>query len=222
MLVLMEAHQPCKLKERIRVPYTPPFKSINNNMRNFDKEYSRLIKEAVNFDPEMVKAANSTSRTLGAVGAKAVVPRVVEKIAAPGQEILDFGAGKDAAHALRLRDQNGLNVVAYDFGSNISDIHDPNALSKQYDIIYASNVLNVQGSEEMLNNTLQQIRNSLKQGGTFVYNLPKTPRYGAYTDKPPREQDQFLVDRVNEIFGGQTVRLNKLIGSGTPVYGTTI
>jgi len=176
------------------------------------------------FDSEQMAAANKTSRNSPAVGAKAVVPRAVLKIANKNHSILDFGAGKDAAHASALRN-GGFNVVAYDFGSNVSDgIHDANALLNQYDIVYASNVLNTQGSEAMLLKTLTQIRKSLGNGGKFIFNFPKSPRYGAYTDYPSnKEATQYLIRAVTKIFGSKNIQdVKKSIGTTTPVYVITV
>ena len=131
-------------------------------------------------DPAHIAAANRTSRNLGAVGAKAITPRHVEATSDKGEHILDFGAGKDAAHAQRLR-QSGFNVTAHEFGANVRPgIHDPNALSRKYHTVYASNVINTQGDHEMLGNTLDQIANATHPHGRAVLNLPSEPRYGAW------------------------------------------
>ena len=147
------------------------------------------------FDPKAVEVANKTSRNLGAIGAKAVVPRVVRELANKKDRILDFGAGKSAAHAANLR-EDGFNVVAYDFGSNVNpEIHDPNALEHgPYDLVYASNVLNVQSSIQMLTMTLRQIRSAMAPGGIFVGNFPKEPRKMDATS-------QEVADVIKSVFG---------------------
>jgi hypothetical protein len=104
------------------------------------------------------------------------VPRVVGEMAKPGMTILDFGAGKEAIHVHMLR-AKGLDVTAYDFGANVRlGLHDPDALSRQYDLVYASNVLNVQSSLEMLHGTVAQIAGATKDEGHVVVNLPREPR----------------------------------------------
>ncbi len=140
---------------------------------------SSALKEE--FDPEAIKIANSTSRNSGAVGAKAITPRYVQSVAKKDHKILDFGSGKDAAHAKRLRDE-GLDVTAHEFGSNQNENHDPDALKRQYDHVYASNVLNVQSSKEMLGKTLDQIHGAVKKGGAFTGNFPESPRKAADID----------------------------------------
>ena len=98
---------------------------------------------------EDIKVANLTSRNKGAVGEQAIVPKWIEENVNKKSSILDYGAGKSAQHTERLSNE-GYNVTAYEFGDNVNpNIHDVNALDKKYDVVYASNVLNVQNSEEI-------------------------------------------------------------------------
>lgn len=128
------------------------------------------------FNKEEILIANKTSRASGAVGAKAITPRQVAIVAKPTDTILDFGAGKAAAHTKALKEL-GLNVTAYEFGDNVVEgLHDANALSKKYDIVYASNVLNVQSSESMLRKTLEQIKSASQENGKVIFNYPQSPR----------------------------------------------
>lgn len=136
------------------------------------------------FTEKEIKEANKTSRSNGASAInsdgtiRAIVPNFIYKNIEEYRDktILDFGAGKEAIHTKWLRD-NGLNVTAYDFGENcINEIHDKNALDKRYDVIFASNVLNVQSSDTMMNATLYQIYKTLKKGGKFIFNYPSSPR----------------------------------------------
>lgn len=129
------------------------------------------------YTDDEISIANKTSRSSGSVSGKALVPRYVEANVDKGASILDFGAGKDAIHSKRLKDSGYENITAYDFGANSKDgIHDPNALSKKYDCVFASNVLNVQSSMPMLTKTLDSIRKAVKSGGIFVGNFPASPR----------------------------------------------
>lgn len=134
------------------------------------------------FTEQEIKIANMTSRANGASARnkdgsiRAIVPKYVAEHMNKTDSILDFGAGKDAAHTKWLREE-GFNVTAYDFGNNcIEGIHDKNALSKQYKVIMCSNVINVQSSMEMLVATLRQINDSLEPGGILVMNYPASPR----------------------------------------------
>ena len=128
------------------------------------------------YTSEEIKIANKTSRNSLAVGERAIVPRYVQLYIKKEQSILDFGAGKAAAHALRFKEK-GYNITAYDFGGNcIEGLHDPNALSKKYDLVYASNVLNVQSTERMLDLTILQIKRVMNDPAIFIANYPLTPR----------------------------------------------
>lgn len=127
--------------------------------------------------PEHVTKANKTARSAGAVGAKAVTPQYVASTTQDGT-ILDFGSGPAAMHTQMLKGR-GLDVTAHEFGGSVNpDIHDPDALSRQYDTVMASNVLNVQSTIEMLNYTLKQIAKCVKPGGRAVFNYPASPRHG--------------------------------------------
>jgi 2-polyprenyl-3-methyl-5-hydroxy-6-metoxy-1,4-benzoquinol methylase len=134
------------------------------------------------FLAEEIKIANATSRSCGASAInkdgsiRAIVPKYVAEHINKEGNLLDFGAGKGAVHTKWLREQ-GFNATAYDFGDNIIEgLHDKNALQKQYKVIMASNVLNVQSSLSMLLETLRQIDNSLEPGGEFICNYPASPR----------------------------------------------
>jgi len=136
------------------------------------------------FTEKEIREANKTARSNGASAInsdgtiRAIVPNFIYKNIDKyrNKTLLDYGAGKDAIHTKWLR-ENGLNVISYDFGDNcIEGIHDKNALDKRYDVIFASNVLNVQSSDTMMNATLYQIYKTLKKGGQFIFNYPSSPR----------------------------------------------
>lgn len=136
--------------------------------------FREFLEEA--YTDEQMAIANKTSRAAGSVGAKAIVPRFVQSFVDPSKTILDFGAGATAQHAQRLKGE-GFKVTAYDFGSNVDEeLHDSKALKRKYDVIYASNVLNTQSSEDMLDMTLDQIKSVMRKDSTFIANLPAQPR----------------------------------------------
>jgi len=143
------------------------------------------------FNTEDQKRAAKSSRSTGSVGRN---PKVYRYLKEPTQEfldllqvndkqtlkkfyVLDFGAGKGAVHTLSLRKDGFQHVTAYDFPDNSSSVHDEFALGKEYEIVLASNVLNVQGSKEMLEKTLRQIILAMSPGGVAIMNYPKSPRY---------------------------------------------
>lgn len=134
-------------------------------------------------DPACIAKANRSGAfqkkgSKGAVGGLAITPKLVPMIEGVTKKtsILDFGSGKNAPHAQTLAEQ-GYNVTAYDFGSNLTKVHDPKALSRTYRLVYASNVLNVQCSEEMFNCTARQLALATRKDGMLLANYPSDPRY---------------------------------------------
>ena len=122
------------------------------------------------------RLVNATSRSSGAVGSLAIVPRVVPAYARKSDKILDFGAGKDAVQTMGLRAQ-GYDVTAYEVGGNFNPfIHDKNALNTKYDVVYCSNVLNVQPTRRYLDLLLTTIKKVLKRDGLLIANYPSGPR----------------------------------------------
>lgn len=131
--------------------------------------------------PQQITVANKTSRNSPAVGAKALTPKMVRTFVdnnkgKKGTSILDFGAGKHAIHAQALQDE-GYFCMAYEFGDNVDpELHATLALSNKYDVVYASNVLNVQSDEAMLVETIKQVKSVMKHNSTFFANYPLDPR----------------------------------------------
>jgi len=123
---------------------------------------------------EEIKEVNRTYRG-GPFAKNRIVPKVVELYAKPESEILDYGAGKGMIQAKKLI-KKGFKVTAYDFGDNVTKEHDRKALDRKYDIVYASNVLNVQPNTRTLNVTLKEIEGAVKKGGLAIVNYPKKPR----------------------------------------------
>jgi hypothetical protein len=128
-------------------------------------------------EQKAVEIANDTSRKSGAIGDRAVVPRYIKTNINPNETLLDFGSGKHATHAKKLR-KLGYNVTAHEFGNNVNDNHDKNATARKYNTTYASNVLNTQSTPRMLDRTLNSIHKVTKD--RMVANLPLTPRKSEY------------------------------------------
>lgn len=125
---------------------------------------------------DYLQIVNKTARSAGAVGKRAIVPRYVASIATPSDKILDYGAGPKAIHTEMLRNQ-GLDVTAWEIGKNfVKGVHDINALKRTYDIVYASNVLNVQPSKKYIEKVVSRISKLVRPGGKFVCNYPISPR----------------------------------------------
>ena len=132
-----------------------------------------------------IKRANRSARSSGAVGRFPLCYRalrdltqgqfILDDSSLPKGEVLDFGAGPDAIHTKMLR-EDGYEVTAYDFGDNVTSEIDAQALTRSYEIVIASNVLNVQ-EEELIEVTLNQLFDSVKPGGCLLWNYPSSPRY---------------------------------------------
>lgn len=127
---------------------------------------------SVEFSNEEIAQVTKTARATGCIGEKAIIPRIVPDFCTTGLErILDFGCGKHQIHVKQLLDE-GLFVIGYDFSIPESYW----TLEDKWEIIYASNVLNVQTDISMLRRTLRQISDILIPGGTFLCNYPQ-PRH---------------------------------------------
>lgn len=132
---------------------------------------------SLEFNAAEMEIANKTARNRGAVGGKALVPRHVEQTSQKDERILDFGSGPAAAHAEHLKSQGFTHVTAHEFGNNVRPgVHNPKALQMEYDTVFASNVLNVQSSDAMMNHTLDQLAQVVAAEGRLVANLPESPR----------------------------------------------
>jgi|TARA_X000001388_G_scaffold5635_5_gene3694 hypothetical protein len=130
-----------------------------------------------------IKRANKSARSSGAVGRFPLCYRALRDIMLDGTdaEVLDFGAGPAAAHTKSLR-EDGYQVTAYDFGDNITDEIDTDALARSYEVVVASNVLNVQ-EPELLPVTLDQLYDAVKPAGCLIWNYPTSPRYSELTTR---------------------------------------
>lgn len=90
--------------------------------------------------------------------------------------VLDYGAGKHASGTQMLRTYF-IDVTAYDIGNNCTTcFHNENALDGIYDIVMASNVINVQPSLHHVSDVFHEIKNCLTPNGIVYCNLPRSPR----------------------------------------------
>lgn len=132
------------------------------------------------FTQEEIRIANSTYRSKGSSvfdkngNIRSVVARFVANHIPKDLKILDFGCGSEFIQGQYLRDL-GFDVSGWDFGDN-KPKECVDKLEKIYDVVYASNVLNVISSHSMLIETLNQIKGCLKDGGMFIANYPQSPR----------------------------------------------
>lgn len=131
------------------------------------------------FSQEEKQAANKTFRKWGfksSLPPQKILPYVMEYLGRkPKAKVLDYGSGKYPTLSKYLLEL-GYDVTSHDFGDNVTQDHDVTAMQKKYDLVFASNVLNVQSSESMLKKTLHEIKKSLKKDGVFIANYPHVPR----------------------------------------------
>lgn len=104
----------------------------------------------------------------------------------PKAKVLDYGAGKDPLLTKMLKSK-GFNTTAHDFGVNQTSNHDKQALNSKYDLVIATNVLNVQQDKTMLNKALEQIKDVLVHNGTLIATFPKLPNETGITQKEFKE-----------------------------------
>lgn len=164
------------------------------------------------FTQEEVKIANATYRSKGSSvfdkegNIRSIVARFVANSVSKDKKILDFGCGSEFIQGKYLRDL-GFDVSGWDFGSNKpKDCVDK--LEKIYDVVYASNVLNVISSLPMLRETLEQIYNCIKDGGMFIANYPQAPRKMSMNEKEMQKI-------IQEKFGGEG---RKISGVSAPMW----
>jgi len=174
-------------------------------------ELSELADEYTPSDDEM-NIARKTSRTQkydpsvtkGRGFSEAVVPSFAMNLALKNQMVLDFGAGKHPYYVMKYRDM-GYDIYGWDLPDSMryweehyeEEIQPPGGLNKQFDMVYASNVMNVAPSEDFLRRmTLDTIKSALKSGGMYVGNFPASPR------KNPEMTPKRLYEILGEYFDG--------------------
>lgn len=163
-----------------------------------------------------INIAKATSRSAGASAIKdgkirAIVPLWVEQNIDKNKIILDFGTGKGATSTKYLLSK-GFDVTAYDLWiGNGDELLDKFALNRQYDVVFASNVLNVQSSQSMLLETLTQIKNSIKDNGEFICNYPQSPRKMVITTADIEEILCSTFSSVKRVGGTKSAPIWKVI-----------
>jgi len=94
--------------------------------------------------------------------------------------VLDYGAGPEAMHTAALREL-GLAVTAWEIGENFREgVHDPEALSRRYNVVLASNVLNTASRWVDVLAMLDELGRAVLPGGRVIVNLPAEPRKDAW------------------------------------------
>lgn len=149
----------------------------------------------------LVEAAYRTSTRYTTASRSAVVPRIVREYARRDDKILDFGSGKAAPYTAQLRGL-GYDCTAYEF-EDFADlaIHDRDALTRLYDIVFCSGVLNVQGSPAMLRRTLGQVFDATHQNSVVFADYPHNPRKLATKAHPHGVPAARIEREILKVFG---------------------
>lgn len=145
----------------------------------------------------------ATARAGGAVGKNAVLPtlvlgEVLDLDPDTRVRVLDFGAGPNRRHVEDLnRNFESVGSRARAFGYDLGDPRQ--ILTESWDIVYASNVLNVQETSEDLFSTLQDLWIAQNDDAELYVNYPKEPRKMGMTAAQMRN--------CLELFGWQVERV---------------
>jgi hypothetical protein len=131
-------------------------------------------------NPNYTKFVNDTYSKPFSV--RQALPAIVMKYAKKTDKILDFGAGKDIFGTKFLR-ESGFDCTAWEIGENFNpQVHDYHALERKYDIVFASNVLNVQPTKADVIDVISEAMNCLvEDNGFFFCNFPEKPRHNDMT-----------------------------------------
>jgi len=181
-----------------------------------------------------MKTQNATSRGEGAIGPNALVPRKVEEWfgdVTQSLTVLDFGAGKKALHAFAMHKRHpDWTVHAWEDGENwSSEFHvSPFVLSDmigEYDVAYASNVLNVQTTWQEVVQIVATLHGMIHHRGSVFVNLPINPRKAAWSHYRGSKGIEGRCERdedwtaLKALLSGFFARVNKVGGAaGAPVY----
>jgi len=164
-------------------------------------------------------AAAATSRVTGSIGPRALTPRHTSTLVGAGSEVLNYGAGKvDNAGVIphsETLSEAGANVTNHDLPANqTTGVHDPDALTKTYDVVMASNVLNVQPDEATIRTALSEIASATKADGKAVFNFPSSPRFSEVSPARLAEIASEFFSDVKRVGGTVSAPLFEASGQG--------
>ena len=129
------------------------------------------------FHPEEIKKINKSYDDHGfdsAISVHDIMPLLKHKMK-KHHHVLDYGAGKIPKISKMLK-KLGYNVTPHEIGENRTHEHDPDALSKKYDVVLALNVLNHLPDHDKFTQSLRQMKSVLNPKGCCIVTLPKHPR----------------------------------------------
>lgn len=137
----------------------------------------------------------NTARAAGAVGNNPSTLRAVRDHLrkTPYKQpvcILDYGCGPARRHVHELQqwcEAQGISATVYGLDLADSAEHQQKMLARTFNVVYASNVLNVQPNIPWLNYTLNQLKNYAQTGATVFANYPNNPRKLGWNKATMRE-----------------------------------
>jgi len=181
--------------------------------------------ESRGYDPHEIKIACATGKKGGVTSSNSVVTRYLMCSNLPKKtKILDFGAGYKAKQS-QVLGKKFSNVCAFDFKDTMEQsitedpklkfVFDEDALSKDHDVVIASNVFNVQPSDDALDRTIRDIYCSMKAGSTLVANIPRDPiKYPASYS----ELVSVISSKIKNEFGSEFERVTDVCGNPTSSF----
>ena len=114
--------------------------------------------------------------------------------------IMDYGAGIKALYTKKLREEGYKFVVANEWGDNfVNGLHDKESLTRIYEVIIASNVVNVQLYYSPLMHTIAELQRAT--GEYCLINYPKEPRF------MPRIEEWRMLRNIRRFFANTDVLL---------------
>ncbi len=151
-------------------------------------------------DKDMMK----TARAAGAIGSRAIIPRIVRTMITPECHVLDYGAGPKALHTKMLCEE-GFRVRAYDINPIKTPYHILNMSIDHnwYDLVFASNVLNVQPTEEYVRTVIKEVHAFVAFDKIALFNYPTSPRKSNLSVKD-------IEDILNEVFTMGVERIKQI------------
>lgn len=159
-------------------------------------------------NPNYTKFVNGTYSKPFSV--RQALPAIVMEHAKKTDKILDFGAGKDIFGTKQLREA-GFDCTAWEIGENFNpQLHDYHALERDYDIVFASNVLNVQPDGGAVAEILLDVQGVLKDGGLFFCNFPRDPRHNTL-EQEDIESMLRLMCHTHDNYGGVVEMIKPLV-----------
>ena len=186
----------------VRRNFSVKSKRVNKKKFLGEEIKGHLAEETQPFSPDAVEIANKTNieHLVKKDEPRVATQLTMELTKDKDAEILDFGSGKDAKQTEILKKNGYKNVTAYDFGANVvKGVHDVNALDRQYDVVQAGNVLNVQSTEKMLKGTLSQIVEATTEGGMAIMNYPVSPRKMKPSALSPDEMERHIAEAFGNV-----------------------